>query len=252
MPLPPAGWAFFFEGGEIENVENGETRCKEVGCQEEEQYQLDEFACFKHSQSLEEGDVWRMKVVEGMGAFVGFATESYNAEKHWETIESSVWVVLSSGTTAIHPDASYEGWVFDERGYQIAGGATNVHYGLLYDYTPKTFPYDLALRINKDGNMPQLRCNEDGEWHDFAPEGETGLKAGPWFPFLLLWAPGGSFGRSAGAHLSDHRVNRPRPVKGAGMKKSLPASAAPASESAGAAAVDVNEAAPPAQKKARQ
>ena len=116
--------------------------------------------------------------------------------------------------------------------------------------------------------MPQLRCNEDGEWHDFAPEGATrtgwsfwdgagqvlrgqavagpedgtGLKAGPWFPFLLLWP---------GARLSDHRVNRPRPVKGAGMKKSLAASAAPTSESAGAAAVDVDESVPLPQKRAR-
>ena len=65
--------------------------------------------------------------------------------------------------------------------------------------------------------MPQLRFNEDGEWHDFAPEGGTGLKAGPWFPYLYL---------SPGTHLSDHCVNRPRPVKGAGMKKSLAAAAA--------------------------
>ena len=74
--------------------------------------------------------------------------------------------------------------------------------------------------------MPQLRFNEDGEWHDFLPEGEVGLKAGPWFPYL---------GLSPGDRLSDHHVNRPRPVKGAGMKKSLAPSAAPASESAGAA-----------------
>ena len=90
--------------------------------------------------------------------------------------------------------------------------------------------------------MPQLRFNEDGEWHDFAPEGGTGLKAGPWFPYLMLFP---------GDRLSDHRVNRPRPVKGAGMKKSLAPSAAPASDGAGAAAVDVDESAPPAQKKAR-
>ena len=34
--------------------------------------------------------------------------------------------------------------------------------------------------------MPQLRFNEDGQWHDFAPEGGAGLKAGPWFPYLDL------------------------------------------------------------------
>jgi hypothetical protein len=46
--LPPAGWACSEDG----EIKNGEPRCKE-----EESH-----ACFKHSQSLEEGDVW-MKVV---------------------------------------------------------------------------------------------------------------------------------------------------------------------------------------------
>ena len=75
--------------------------------------------------------------------------------------------------------------------------------------------------------MPQLRFNEDGEWHDFELEGGVGLKAGPWFPYLLLYRD---------SRLSDHRVNRPRPVKGAGMKKSLATpSAVPASGSVDAA-----------------
>jgi hypothetical protein len=138
-------------------------------------------------------------------------------------------VFLECGSTKIFSDISNDG----EQHY---------HRALLEDYIPKTLPYDLALRINKDGNMPQLRFNEDGQWHDFAPEGGTGLKAGPWFPFLVL---------NGGDRLSDHRVNRPRPVKGAGMKKSLAASAAPASDGAGAAAVDVDESAPPPQKKAQ-
>ena len=59
---------------------------------------------------------------------------------------------------------------------------------------------NLALRINKNGNMPQPRFNEDGEWHNFAPEGGTGLKAGPWFPYLMLYS---------GDCLSDNRVNHP-------------------------------------------
>ena len=86
--------------------------------------------------------------------------------------------------------------------------------------------------------MPQLRFNEDGQWHNFAPEGGVGLKAGPWFPFLMLCPVD---------RLSDHHVNRPRPVKGAGMKKSLAPSTAPASDGAGAAAVDVDESARPPQ-----
>ena len=47
--------------------------------------------------------------------------------------------------------------------------------------------------------MPQLRFNEDGQWHDFEPEGGTGLKAGPWFPYLNLYGD---------ARLSDHRFDR--------------------------------------------
>ena len=118
------------------------------------------------------------------------------------------------------------------------------HPGHLEDHIPKTLPYDLALRINKDGNMPQLRFNEDGQWHDFAPEGGTALKAGPWFPCLFL---GGD------NLLSDHRVDRPRATKSAGMKckpASIPAPA-PAGEGAGAAGADGGDSAPLPQKKAR-
>ena len=92
---------------------------------------------------------------------------------------------LDEGTTFIRSDISED-------------GEDHVHHDLLQDYIPKTLPYDLALRIIKDGNMPQLRFNEDGEWHDFAPEGGTGLKAGPWFPYLILYPDD---------CLSDHRVN---------------------------------------------
>jgi hypothetical protein len=216
--LPPAGWA----GSEKGEIENGEPRHKD---EEEEDDEDDDFACFKHSQSLEAGDVLRMKVLAGGGACVGIAGEGYDVERHGETDESTAGVWLDDGTPVIRSDISED-------------GEDHFHHGLLKDYIPKTLPYDLALRISKDGNMPQLRFNEDGEWHDFAPESGTGLKAGPWFPYLELYP---------GARLSDHRVNRPRPVKGAGMKKSLAPSAAPVSDGAGAAAVDVDESVPPAQ-----
>jgi hypothetical protein len=208
--LPPAGWACDEEG----EIRNGEPRCKE----EAEEEGVEE-AAFKHSQSLEPEDVWKMKVVAGGGASVGIAGEGYDVERDEETFKSTAKVWLDSGRTVIDSDISEDG----ERHY---------HPGLLKDYIPETLPYDLALRISKDGNMPQLRFNEDGEWHDFAPEGGVGLKAGPWFPYLLL---------SPGDRLSDHRVNRgPRPVKGAGMNNSLAASTAPASDGAGAAADDVH------------
>jgi hypothetical protein len=206
--LPPAGWAC----GEKGEIKNGEPQCKEE----------EAFAFFKHSQSLEPEDVLRMKVLAGGDAMVGIAGEGYDVERHGETRKSTAVVVVYHGTTIIRPDISED-------------GEEHHHPSLLKDYIPKTLPYDLALRVNKDGNMPQLRFNEDGQWHDFAPEGGTGLKAGPWFPYLCL-------GRDD--RLSDHRVNRPRPVKGAGMKKSLAASA---SDSAGA---DVDDGfAPPPQKK---
>jgi hypothetical protein len=213
--LPPAGWACG-EGGEIKN---GEPQCKDE----------QEYALFKHSQSLETEDVSRMKVAAGGGALVGIAGEGYDVERDGETIKSLAFVLLECSSIFIDPDISEDG----ER---------HCHRDLLKDRIPKTLPYDLALRINKDGNMPQLRFNEDGQWHDFALEGGTGLKAGPWFPYLWL---------SSGDRLSDHRVNRPRPVKGAGMKKSLAPSAAPASGSTGAAEGDDGDSLLPPQKKAR-
>ena len=127
--LPPAGWACS-EGGEIKN---GEPQCKEDGEDE---------APFKHSQSLEAEDVLRMKVVvaEG-GACVGIAAEGYDVERDGETSRSTAYVLLDQGTTVICPDISEDG----EHHY---------HPYLLKDRIPKTLPYDLALRITKDGNMP--------------------------------------------------------------------------------------------------
>ena len=71
------------------------------------------------------------------------------------------------------------------------------------------------------------------------------MKAGPWFPYLFL---------GGGDLLSDHRVDRPRATKSAGMKRK-PASnpaPAPACDGAGAAAADGDNCSPPPQiKKAR-
>jgi hypothetical protein len=215
LGLDPAGW----KGDENGEIENGKPQCQD------EKHN----AAFKHSQSLEPEDVWRTKVVAGGGAWVGIAAEGYDAERPGETDDSTAEVCLGDGSTIIYPDISED-------------GEQHHHHGLLKDLIPKTLPYDLALRINKDGNMPQLRFNEDGQWHDFAPEGGTGLKAEPWFPYLYLYPDD---------RLSDHRVNRPRPVKGAGMKKSLAPSAAPASDAACAAEGDDGDSCLPPQKKAQ-
>ena len=77
----------------------------------------------------------------------------------------------------------------------------------------------MALRVDPDRNVPQVQFNEDGVWHDFAPdqgEGRTALKAGPWFPYLIV---------GEGDLLSGHRVDRPKATKSAGMKCKAPAAA---------------------------
>ena len=105
---------------------------------------------------------------------------------------------LRGGTTVIDSNISQDG----EQHY---------HYGHLKDHIPKTNPYDVALRCDKDGNVPQIQFNDDGVWHDFAPEGRTGLVAGPWFLCLQL---------NIGDCITNICVDRPRPTKSAGKIKS--------------------------------
>ena len=190
-------------------------------------------ARFKHTRSLQAKDVWRMRVEVGGWAWVGFASEHYNAEKHMETYDSTAWVFLDNGTTFIYPDISRD-------------GEEHINYGAhLKDYIPKTLPYDLALRITKDGNVPQIQFNDDGVWHDFAPD-MAAVKAGPWFPLLVL--------NAANDRLSDHCVHRPKPTKSAGKTSkapAAPAAAAASADGAGAAAGKDEESASPPQKKAR-
>ena len=155
--LPPAGWACSKNGASA----NGELQSK------------DGYAFFKHSQSLEAEDVLRMKVRGGI-AIVGIAAEGYDVERSWETKKGTAWVYLLDGTSFILSGISEDDC---ERG----------HPSLLKDHIPETLPYDVALRVTKDYNIPQIRFNKDGKWHDFAPEfSNAGLKAGPWFPYVLL------------------------------------------------------------------
>ena len=127
-------------------------------------------------------------------------------------------------------------------------GQQHVHLDHLKDYIPKTLPYHLALRINKDGNVPQIQFNDDAVWHDFAPD-RAAVKAGPWFPYLVLM--------DINDRLSDHCVHRPRPTKSAGKTIKAPAaasSAAAAADGAGAGASKGDgdcETGPPPQKKAK-
>ena len=157
----------------------------------------------------------RTKVVQvGGGAIVGFATESYDVEKHGKTAKSTAYVRLSDGATAIRSDISQD-------------VKQRIHYNHLADHIPRTLPYDLALRITKDGNNPQIQFNDDDVWHDFAPD-RAALKAGLWFPYLALIG--------TAIRLSDHCVHRPKPTKSAGKTSKAPAAPAAGASADGAGA----------------
>jgi hypothetical protein len=149
-------------------------------------------ACFKHGQALEAGDVWRMRV-EGMGrcALVGIGGQGYEPSRHSGTYDSTCWVDLGDGMARIYAGLSMDGGEHCHQYYRI----------------PKTAPFDVALRCERESHVPQVQFNEDGKWHDFAlarqGAGRVALKAGPWFPFLKL---------SEGSCVSSHRVDCPEPV----------------------------------------
>ena len=185
MPLDTAGWAHNGSG----EIVNGQTRVRPEGTA----------AFFKHSQELQGGDVWRMRV-EGGDAWVGFATEKYNVNlricngfatgryKYGKTVKSTAGVYLGCGTTDIDTDISQD-------------GQDHYHNGHLRPHIPAA-PFDLAVRCEAVSNVPQIQFNEDDVWHDFAP-GRVALKAGPWFPYLQLYGDD---------RLSDHCVHRPKPT----------------------------------------
>ena len=121
----------------------------------------------------------------GEGAWVGFAGEQYDTLRHWETNKGTAWVYLFNGSTDLGPGLSLDG----EQHY---------HDDHLVRYIPKNTSYDLSLRVDPDGHVPQIQFNDDDVWHDFVPD-RVALKAGPWFPFLRL---------SKGDHQYYHRVEK--------------------------------------------
>jgi hypothetical protein len=234
--LDPEGWAHSEEG----EIAEGKPQSRGGN------------ASFRHSRELQAEDVLRMKVLAGRGAMVGiaaegftivgFAAESYDVEKHMETRKSIAQMSLSKGMTVIHRETGMMGIHSDIS----RDGEDHGHNWHLKGYIPKTLPYDLALRITKDGNVPQIQFNDDAVWHDFAPD-RAALKAGPWSPYLALCG--------ADARLSDHCVHRPKPTKSAGKTSKAPAvapSAAAAADGAGAAVTEDDESAPPLHKQALQ
>ena len=154
VPLRESQWAHSGQGKLI----NGQTQCNGGG-----------YALFKQSQALGFGSEWRMRVDGGTPA-VGFAGRAFDVVK-LETCKSTARLVLHTGSTLIYSDASLD-------------GEEHCHDNHLHPLIPKA-PYDLALRCDPDGNVPQVQFNEDGLWHDFAPN-RVALKAGPWFPYLRL------------------------------------------------------------------
>ena len=152
----------------------------------------------------------------GGNAYVGFAGAGFDVERYRETYKSTAVMHLGYGTTYIRSDISLDG-----REYS--------HISHLRPHIPKA-PFDLALRCEAVSNVPQIQFNDDGVWHDFAPN-RVALQAGPWFPFLQM------ADADSEVHLINHRVDRPRPTKSAGKTNKPPAAPAAASiDGAGAAA----------------
>lgn len=180
---------------------------------------------FKHAQPFEPNDIWRMRVVAGGSAQIGCVGDAYDVSEHWGTIKRSSWLNLYSGATVIYSDSGINK---DGESDQLHGGRhhedlalrinkdivsvysgrilhSGQHFSRGHNIRPHTpqAPFDLALRCAAVSNMPQIQFNDDGVWHDFAPEGRTALMPGPWFPGLIL---------RPGDCLRDHCLDEPARV----------------------------------------
>ena len=162
VPLDAIGWQHNAEGTVVDGV--AQCRCTGSG------------RCFfKHSQAIGPGDVLKMRVEAGkvrLASIVGLAGKKLDIQRPMETWGRTALVNMRNGTTVIHAGLS------SDRQY-------HGHYCQLQNHVP-TAPFDLALRCDTAGNVPQIQFNEDGVWHHFAPEKRIALKAGPWFLYLEL------------------------------------------------------------------
>jgi len=152
-------------------------------------------ASFKHVTPIPSGAEWKMRVENGVGAWVGFATHKYNVANRATTYESTVRVDLTSGLVYIFSDITESG-----KNYQYSRPLVN--------HLRKHMPYasyNLSLRCEKGTNIPQIQFNNNNMWHNFAP-GECALKAEPLFPYLMLRGT---------ACLSEHQIAVPKPTKSA-------------------------------------
>ena len=181
-------------------------------------------AYFKHSQAMTA--IVRMRVEEG-SVSIGFGGQHYDPERPFETYGSTARVWLDDGSTRIFPDLSRD-------------GEEHHHHAHLGPLIPKSKPFDVALRCDPDGHVPQIQFNENDVWHDFSPEeGRGALKAGPWF--LCVMTCGDD-------RISGLRVDRSWSTKRAGKLLTDLAAAG----GAGAAAADEDDdSGLPLQKKSR-
>ena len=134
-------------------------------------------------------------------SWLGFSTEGLDVCRFGSTYMNTAWVNLADGTSHI-----YSGISLDGSGHSRASAWTDQQLPntSLCRSIPKTMPFELALRVAPEDNVPQIQFNNDGVWHDFVAEGRAALKAGPCFPYMMLWRAN---------HLSDHRVqSTPRPL----------------------------------------
>ena len=84
VPLPgPGGWKHNASG---KLLKNGQPR-----------WAKGNHAFFKHSQPLQGGDVWSMRMVEGGSAWVGFSNEGFDVERVGETGKNNARVGLGHG-----------------------------------------------------------------------------------------------------------------------------------------------------------
>ena len=146
-------------------------------------------ACFKHPQALRAEDVVRLKIREGNDAYVGFAGHLFDPKRDSGSFTSKAWVYLGGGTVLICSNISQD---------------REEHYHPLHfsDHIPEKKPYDVALRCDRHGNVPQIQFNDDGVWHDFTSgKGRVGLEAGPWFPYVASAS-------HTYNHITSHRIVR--------------------------------------------
>ena len=147
-----------------------------------EKHNFANIAYFKHSEPLNPGDIWNMKVVKGFMAHVGIAGESYVPEINNEVYNITSHLNLSCLQDSYRTECGsafiFSGISQDSKDHK--------NFDILRELIPeKNTPYKLSIRIDKNNNIPQLMIDDSGTWTDFIKgDKRIGLINGPWFPYL--------------------------------------------------------------------